>query len=116
MRIFIASGIFHPDSGGPATYLYRLLPELQTHGHSIRVLTFGDTTSHEADYPYPLTRVSLKQGLLTRRREYLAAYRAGIEDADLIYINSLGLPRSGDRAYPRVLKVVGDLAWERAVN
>ena len=30
MRLFIASGIFHPDSGGPATYLYRLLPEYPT--------------------------------------------------------------------------------------
>ncbi|MHB8625874.1 MAG: glycosyltransferase family 4 protein [Aggregatilineales bacterium] len=116
MRIFIASGIFHPDSGGPATYLYRLLPELQARGHTIRALTFGDATLHDADYPYPLTRVTLKQPLLTRRREYLGAYRAGIADADLIYINSLGLPRGGDRAHPRALKVVGDLAWERAVN
>jgi len=116
MRIFIASGIFHPDSGGPATYLYRLLPELQARGHSVRALSFGDTTAHDSDYPYPLTRVSLNQSLLTRRREYLADYRAGIADSDLIYLNSLGLPRGGDRAYPMVLKVVGDLAWERAVN
>ena len=116
MRIFIASGIFHPDSGGPATYLYRLLPELQARKHTIRALTFGQTTPYDSDYPYPLTRVSLQQPLLTRRRTYLAAYRAGVADSDLIYVNSLGLPRGGDRAQPRVLKVVGDLAWERAVN
>lgn len=116
MRIFIASGIFHPDSGGPATYLYRLLPELQARGHTVRALTFGDTTPHDSGYPYLLTRVSLKQSLLTRRRQYLTAYRTGIADSDLIYLNSLGLPHGGDRAYPRVLKVVGDLAWERAVN
>jgi glycosyltransferase involved in cell wall biosynthesis len=116
MRIFIASGIFHPDSGGPATYLYRLLPELQARGHTIRALTFGDSTPHDSEYPYPLTRVSLKQPLLTRRRQYLAAYRTGAANADLIYLNSLGLPRGGDRSKPRVLKVVGDLAWERAVN
>lgn len=116
MRIFIASGIFHPDSGGPATYLYRLLPELQAQGHTVRALTYGEKTQAEAHYPYPLQRVSLKQPLLKRRREYLDAYRRELAQADLVYINSLGLPRSGDKHLPRVLKIVGDLAWERAVN
>ncbi len=116
MRIFIASGIFHPDSGGPATYLYRLLPELQAQGHTVRALTYGEVTENDAQYPYPLQRVSLKQPLLKRRREYLDAYRRESSQADLIYINSLGLPRSADKHPPRLLKIVGDLAWERAVN
>jgi glycosyltransferase involved in cell wall biosynthesis len=34
----------------------------------------------------------------------------------MVYINSLGLPRTADKHLPRVLKVVGDLAWERSVN
>ncbi len=116
MKIFIASGIFHPDSGGPATYLYRLLPALQARGHAIRVLTFGDPTADDALYPYPLTRVSLHQPLITRQRAYLERYRAEAAQADLIYINSLSLPRGGDRGRPRVLKIVGDHAWERSVN
>ena len=29
MRIFVATGIFHPEPGGPATYLHRLLPAVQ---------------------------------------------------------------------------------------
>ncbi len=33
-----------------------------------------------------------------------------------MFINSLGLPLIGAGSKPRVLKVVGDLAWERAVN
>jgi glycosyltransferase involved in cell wall biosynthesis len=36
--------------------------------------------------------------------------------ADLIFINSLGFPLIGSRGKPRVLKVVGDPAWERAIN
>ena len=37
--------------------------------------------------------------------------------ADVIYIHSLGLPLFGDRRRaPRVVKIVGDLAWERAVR
>jgi len=40
-RLFIASGIFHPEAGGPAIYLYELLPELQKMGWDVRALTYG---------------------------------------------------------------------------
>ncbi|MBX3083715.1 MAG: glycosyltransferase family 4 protein [Anaerolineae bacterium] len=113
MRIFIASGIFHPDSGGPATYLYRLLPELQQRGHEVRALAYGDTPA--SGYPYPLTRIPF-QFLPIRLAKYALAYRRGAAWADLVYLNSLGLPRSGAGAKPKVMKVVGDYAWERAVN
>lgn len=113
MRIFVPTGIFHPDSGGPATYLYRFLPELQARGHSVRVLTFGEGSTE--GYPYPLTRVSLNQGLFKRRRAYLEQFNREAAQSDLIYINNLGLPRSSVRV-PQVIKVVGDYAWERAVN
>lgn len=113
MRIFVASGIFHPDSGGPATYLYRLLPELQARGHEVRVLTYGSAPI--TGYPYPVTRIPL-QSLPIRLMKYALAYRKGAAWADLIYLNSLALPRSGDQHKPRLMKVVGDYAWERSVN
>ena len=114
MHILIASGIFHPEPGGPSTYLYQLLPELQARGHTVRVVTFGDETT--AGYPYPVRRV-LRRGFLRRTLEYALASRAAIPQADLIYIHSVGLPIwPGGRGKPRVLKIVGDLAWERAVR
>ena len=113
MRLFVASGIFHPDSGGPATYLYRLLPELRAMGHQIRVLAYGNAPTD--GYPYQVTRIPFDR-LPIRLLKYALAYRRGAAWADLIYLNSLGLPRSGDRNKPRVMKVVGDYAWERAVN
>lgn len=113
MRLLVASGIFHPEPGGPATYLLRLLPELQARGHEIRVLTFGDAVV--ADYPYPLIRVP-RRVLPLRWAHYAARAWAEVQHADLIFINSLGLPLVGASRLPRVLKVVGDLAWERAVN
>ena len=113
MHIFVATGIFHPESGGPATYLYRLIPELQARGHHVRVLTFGDAPT--ADYPYPLTRIK-RQPLPVRWIRYAIAARAELRRADLVFINSLGLPLIDAQRLPRVLKVVGDLAWERAVN
>jgi glycosyltransferase involved in cell wall biosynthesis len=113
MRIFVASGIFHPDSGGPATYLYRLLPELQARGHTIRVLAYGNAPT--TGYPYPLTRIP-RDRLPVRLIRYARAYRAGAAWADLIYLNSLGLPRSGDARKPRAMKIVGDYAWESCVR
>src|SRR5688572_8460814 len=54
-NLFIAAGIFHPEPGGPATYLHELLPALQQRDWSVRVLTYGDDPA--ATYPYPLTRI-----------------------------------------------------------
>lgn len=113
MRIFVASGIFHPESGGPATYLYRLLPELQARGHTVRVLAFGDAPT--GGYPYPLTRIP-RRALPVRMADYARVAWAEARRADLIFLNSLGLPLIGVGRKPRVIKVVGDLAWERAVN
>jgi len=113
VRIFVASGIFHPDSGGPATYLYRLLPDLLARGHEVHALAYGNAPT--ADYPYPLTRIPFTFTPI-RLVRYANAYRAGAAWADLVYINSLGLPRYGAASRPRVMKIVGDYAWERAVN
>jgi glycosyltransferase involved in cell wall biosynthesis len=113
MHIFVASGIFHPEAGGPATYLYRLLPDIIARGHHVRVLAFGDAPT--AGYGYPLRRVS-RRALPVRWLDYARAAWPEISRADLIFINSLGLPLVGANRKPRVLKVVGDLAWERAVN
>jgi glycosyltransferase involved in cell wall biosynthesis len=110
-RLFIASGIFHPESGGPATYLYDLLPELQKLGWDVRALAYGsgDTTA----YPYPLTRIP-RRFLPLRAAHYARAAHPLVQWADVVYIHTLGLPLIGNK--PRVIKIVGDQAWERAVR
>ncbi len=113
MRLFVASGIFHPEPGGPATYLFCLLPELQARGHEVRLLTFGDVPVE--GYPYPVRRIP-RRFLPLRFADYARAARSLARWSDLIFINSLGLPLVGLPPRPRVLKIVGDLAWERAVN
>jgi glycosyltransferase involved in cell wall biosynthesis len=113
MRIFVASGIFHPESGGPATYLYRLLPEVQAHGHTVRVLTFGEGPMD--GYPYLLRRIP-RRALPLRWADYARVAWGEMRRADVVFVNSLGLPLIGGGDVPRVLKVVGDRAWERAVN
>lgn len=110
MRLFIASGIFHPESGGPATYLKELLPELQKRGWDVRALTYG--TGEVNSYPYPLMRIPRTRLRLLR---YARAARPLLQWADLVYIHTLALPLIGGNA-PCVLKIVGDQAWERAIR
>jgi glycosyltransferase involved in cell wall biosynthesis len=112
-KLFIASGIFHPEAGGPATYLYELLPELQQMGWDVRALTYGTDDVHA--YPYPLTRIP-RRTLPVRMAQYAGAARPLLAWADLVYVHTLGLPLIGKRHVPRVLKIVGDQAWERAIR
>lgn len=111
-RLLIASGIFHPEPGGPATYLYELLPELQTRGWDIRALSYGDAPVE--GYPYPLTRIA-RRALPLRTGAYMRAALPLIGWADLIYVHTLGLPLA-QRPKPTILKIVGDQAWERSVR
>ncbi len=62
-KLMIATGIFHPESGGPATYLKEILPDLQTHDWQVSVLTYGN--NGDSDYGYPITRI--KRQLLPLR-------------------------------------------------
>jgi len=113
MRIFIATGIFHPEPGGPATYLYHLLPELQARGHDVTVLTFGDDPTD--DYPYPVVRISRRQSYPARQLAYWRAARRLWPGHDVAFVHSFNIPLPAN-IRPAVGKVVGDPAWERATN
>ncbi len=111
-RLFVAAGIFHPESGGPATYLYEILPELQKLGWQPHVVSYGEGDS--SIYPYPVTRIP-RRPLPIRLAHYgLAAYPL-LRWADLVYVHTLDLPLVGGKA-KRVVKMVGDQAWERAIR
>ncbi|XWX03800.1 glycosyltransferase family 4 protein [Aggregatilineales bacterium SYSU G02658] len=115
-RLFVASGIFHPEPGGPATYLHEALPALQALGWEVRVLTFG---AGGGDYPYPVTRVP-RGALPLRYGRYAAQAWPHLRWAEVVYAHTIDLPlvtRWRARPdLPRVLKVVGDVAWERAIR
>lgn len=112
-KLFVASGIFHPEPGGPATYLASVLPSLQERGWAPRVLTFGAPA--EDDYPYPVTRIARSPYPL-RQARYAFAARAHLSWSDLVYAHTIDLPLLGGRDKPRVIKVVGDQAWERCMR
>ena len=111
-KLMIAAGIFHPESGGPATYLKEILPALQTHSWQPSVLTYGND-SHD-DYGYPVKRIS-RQILPLRLFNYWRASSALVQSADLIYAHTIDLPVQWGNV-PRVIKIVGDQAWERCIR
>ncbi len=111
-RLFVAAGIFHPESGGPATYLYELLPELQARGWQPRVVTYG--SGDGSTYPYPVTRVP-RRPLPIRLAHYALASYPLLRWSDLVYVHTLDLPLIGGKA-KRVVKMVGDQAWERSIR
>lgn len=112
-RLLIASGIFHPESGGPATYLNELLPALQLRGWDIRVLTYGNAPTD--GYPYPVKRIP-RRILPLRLVQYGLASRPLLQWADVVFCHTIDLPLWGARTAPRVIKIVGDRAWERAIE
>ena len=111
-RLFVASGIFHPDPGGPATYLTQLLPALQDRGWEIHVLSYGDAPSEPFSYPYPVKRIR-REATPWRQMQYSLATHREIQNADVVFEQSIDLPifREG---VPRVLRLGGDSLWERA--
>lgn len=114
MRVVIVSGIFPPDIGGPATHAADLRAELSERGHHVTVLTLGDDDAPDAPdgvvryprrWPWPARMLAVAAWLARHRRRYDVVYATGLEQAAV-----LGAKLS---RRPVVVKIVGDLAWER---
>lgn len=120
MKITIASGIFPPDSGGPAIYVPKIAEYFSRLGHQVEVICLSNSLKPVEDtYTYPVIRISRKLFLPIRIIKTILAIYISAKKADIIYVNTLGFEsylagKLVDR--PIVHKVVGDYAWERARN
>jgi len=114
MRILIATGIFPPDIGGPATILGALAKSLEENGLEIRILTYSDIVSGNGE---KIFRV--------RRGHYLKYFLKMLKLskwADFIYVTdtySVGyfaylLKKITGKQY--IVRFAGDSAWEMALN
>jgi glycosyltransferase involved in cell wall biosynthesis len=118
MRIAIVSGTFHPEPGGPPTYLRRLGASLVADGHRVRVATFGERGA-PSDYPYPVERVSRCQPMPLRLARLTSLALRDMVGADLVFVSDYGVPALlANLAIrrPLVLKIVSDFAWEFGVR
>lgn len=119
MNVLIVTGIFPPDHGGPASYVPTIATELTKLGHNvIQVITLSDTLEHPHQYPFPVLRLARNQSRLLRMIKTIRAVHSFAKNADVVYVNGLVLESVIATKIlckrPFVVKVVGDLIWERA--
>lgn len=120
-KIVLATGIFPPDIGGPATYCEKLAKELIGRGLEIKVICYSDVKKY-GSYDFPVARISRRYPSPIRYLVYLWKLLAISKDVDLIYAQnpvSAGLPALlAARILKKkmVLKLVSDGAWEYYVT
>lgn len=112
MKVVVASGIWPPDVGGPATHSPELAGYLASKGHEVVVLTTASSAPAPAAYPVRWVSRSHPPGV--RHAEYAVRLASITRRADVLYVNSV-LTRGalGSRA-PAVVKLTDDPAYERA--
>jgi len=119
LKLLIVTGIFPPDHGGPASYVPAIATALSQKHTIIAVITLTeDQTYDDAIYPFPVKRIRRQQNRLIRRIQTIATIYQLAKTADVVYLNGLvleGVIASKIlRRKPTVIKVVGDMIWERA--
>ena len=115
MHIVLATGIYPPEIGGPATYVRELRRELQLRSAAVTVIAYGVSPDAEED---DVVRISRSGGPLVRWNRYAAALRRYGRDADIVYAFSsvsVGVPLWMARLrHPKtILRLGGDFLWER---
>jgi glycosyltransferase involved in cell wall biosynthesis len=119
MKILLATGIYPPEIGGPATYVLHLSQELVRLGHQVTILTYGNESCIEEreDGAYLLV-VPRAGGVLARYRRYAKLLTEHATSMDVVYVfstMSVGIPLRMARIKGpiKVLRLGGDVLWER---
>lgn len=118
IRILIATGIFPPDIGGPATQIDAFCKELLKDGFKVTVLTFGAKTDFQ--YSYRVVRVSFKFLKPIRSIIYFLRLFYLALNNDLIYATDLYTAGFSSFLVKKILgkkmvvRFAGDSAWELA--
>ncbi|MDO8601480.1 MAG: glycosyltransferase family 4 protein, partial [bacterium] len=123
-RILIATGIFYPEIGGPASYSRLLGRELSAAGYSISLLTYSSVIRErqDKDLPYKVARVWKGIPKFLRHLVYFFKALALVRRADTVFaLNSIsaGIPALiAAKIYKKrfLVRIAGDYAWEIAVG
>lgn len=119
MHIVLATPLYPPEIGGPATYTKEIAQRLRGE-HTITIVALAD--SPEAIPGVELVAISKKLPAFLRVPLFFFALVRRARTADVIYVQNAvaaGLPAVFAGAFlhkPVVLKFVGDEAWERATQ
>ena len=106
-RVLIATGIYPPDIGGPATYSKLLFDELPKKGFSVRVLSFGEVRR------FP----KVVRHFLYFFKLFLKAFKSDFifaQDAVSVGFPSLLVSKILNKKF--LIRVPGDHAWEQGTQ
>ncbi|MBU1131510.1 glycosyltransferase family 4 protein [Patescibacteria group bacterium] len=116
MKIILATGIYPPEIGGPATYVQHLSEELTKLGCKIKIVSYG-----QAGQQHPqLSIVNKNSSLLIRYFKYFWQVFNLCKWAEAVYILDLmsaGFPAiiaAKIRGKKVVFRTGGDFLWEKA--
>lgn len=107
MKILIATGIYPPNIGGPATYSKLLFDELPKRGINVKVVSFDSVMK----YPKGIRHVLFFLKVLIAGRKVDAIYA---QDPVSVGLPSMWASKVLKKKY--LLKIVGDYAWEQSVQ
>jgi glycosyltransferase involved in cell wall biosynthesis len=119
MNIILATGIFPPDIGGPATYVSNLAREMAKRGLRVTIVTYGSSRGTEMLYgDTKVIRVGKDGGSMLRWWRFAKVLKEVGKDADIVYgfsSVSVGVPLvlAGLKHPRKVLRLGGDFLWER---
>jgi glycosyltransferase involved in cell wall biosynthesis len=124
MKILIATGIYRPDVGGPATVAAELARRLSHTGHEVTVITYSDMAQHESDThaDFKIIRVVRKKNKFLNYWRYFRIVKKELKKHAFIYSLdwfSGGMPvmiaaRLAKKPY--ILRVGGAYLWEKYMN
>ncbi len=122
-KVVIATGIFSPDIGGPASYAEILAPHIAL-GHQLTIITYSSvwTDPDDTKRPYRVIRVWRKWPKLVRHLIYSLRVLWESRNAQVLYALSamnagIAMWLAGKLFHtPYIVRIAGDYAWERAMN
>jgi len=122
-KILIATGIFYPEIGGPASYA-REVGKFLAHDHEVTVITYSPRLRYEEDKAFPFRVIRIWKGIpkLIRHGVYFLKLLSHVRTADRIIVlnavNAGALVAFACRLFKKkfVVRIVGDYAWEMAIQ
>jgi glycosyltransferase involved in cell wall biosynthesis len=123
VKILITTPIFPPEIGGPATYTVAVSKRLKERGHQIRVVAFTSSAPEAKDLEVIPVRLNYRLlGSILRQAKLFFTILRAVNGMELVYaqgpvvVGLCSLIAGRLRRKPVVVKFVGDIAWENAVN
>ncbi|MBT3419276.1 MAG: glycosyltransferase family 4 protein [Candidatus Magasanikbacteria bacterium] len=121
MRILIATGIYPPDIGGPATYTHMIAKKFAAEGHDVFVLSYGDKQASFSEKGVQVSLVSRTSNVLVRYMAYFGQLWRLSKHVDVMYAHDLvsvglcaALVRSVRSSFRLIIRLGGDFLWEKA--